>query len=159
MGLCAVVITQLRAASVRGVTRGGEAKSCAFIPEGSWLSWGVRTVQQATQEHFRALTWGRRGGTNYWPCGLVASMLNMTAWCLWASTTVQASASLYFCTLVGVNTPLSDVQSRYFSIRQPKNSGAAGRSCAPGLPRALGSPPLPSQLLRAEAWSDGLSPG
>ena len=77
-GLCAIVIAEIRTASVRSVTRGGEAaaqpgeaKSCTFIPESSWLSWGVRTVHQAMQEPFWALAWGRRGGTDghvgWWP--------------------------------------------------------------------------------------------
>ena len=59
MGLCTVVIAEVRAASVRSVTKGGraavwsrEAKSCAFIPERSWLSWGVRMVHQEIQEPF-----------------------------------------------------------------------------------------------------------
>lgn len=78
MGLCTVATAEIRAASVRSITRGGEAaaqplevKSCALVPERSWLSLGMRTVHQATQESFWALAWGRRGGTNvhvgWWP--------------------------------------------------------------------------------------------
>lgn len=82
MGLCAVVIAEVSAASVRSVTRGGEAaaqpreaKSCAFIPERSWRSWGMRTVHQAIQKPFQALAWGRRGETDghmgWWPQCLI----------------------------------------------------------------------------------------
>lgn len=101
----------------RSITRGGKAavqpentKSCVFIPGISWLSWGVRTVHQAMQKPFCASTWGRKGGTDrHWTVDL---NLHRTACPLSASTMVQDSANLYFCTLVGeykANTASSDV--------------------------------------------------
>lgn len=94
----------------RGCCAPEDTKNYVFIPEITWLSWGVRTVHQAMQKPFCASTWGRRGGTDgHWAVGL---NLHRTAWLLSASTMVQDSANPYFWTLVGecrVNTSSSDV--------------------------------------------------
>lgn len=170
MGLCTVVIADIRAASVRSVTRGGEAaakpleaKSCALIPERSWLSLGVRTVHQAMQEPFWALAWGRRGGTDvhvgWWP-GCLTGLCGLFGHPPWSKLVPMFlhSGGCYWEYIFVRYLRFSPTKSVFWHQTTQKLRGCWGEMC---LRPALGSHPLLliSSGRMAGAWSDGLSLG